>query len=124
MLDSRSPLRIPDLIDIERWQHTLDWQPFRAGIDVFRLYGEPSAGASAVLLRFAPGGRVPWHAHLGHEHILVLAGAQSDQSGRAGAGSLIINRPGSAHSVVSEEGCIVLVIYERPVRFVDAPPGV
>ena len=120
-LDPRSPLRLPDLLAIERWQHELAWKPFRERIEVHRLYGDGTAGASAVLLRYQPGGRVPWHEHVGHEHILVLAGSQRDESGTAGTGSLVINRPGSAHSVVSEDGCIVLVIYEQPVRFV-APP--
>jgi anti-sigma factor ChrR (cupin superfamily) len=110
-LDPRSPLRLPDLLAIERWQHELAWQPFRERIEVHRLYGDGTAGASAVLLRYQPGGRVPWHEHVGHEHILVLAGSQRDESGTAG----------TAHSVESEDGCIVLVIYEQPVRFV-APP--
>ncbi len=120
-LDPRSPLRLPDLLAIEHWQHELAWMPFRERIEVHRLYGDGVVGASAVLLRYQPGGRVPWHEHVGHEHILVLAGSQRDESGTATTGSLVINRPGTAHSVVSEDGCIVLVIYEQPVRFV-APP--
>ncbi|MGE0386228.1 MAG: cupin domain-containing protein [Gammaproteobacteria bacterium] len=120
-LDPRSPIRIADLLTIERWHAQLAWQPFRERIDAFRLYGVEGGGPSAVLLRYAPGGRVPWHEHIGHEHILVLAGSQADESGRASAGSLIVNRPGTAHSVVSEDGCIVLLIYELPVRFVPPP---
>ena len=40
----------------------------------------------------------------------------------ATAGTLIINPPGTQHSVVSEAGCIVLAIYEKPVKFL-APPA-
>jgi hypothetical protein len=35
------------------------------------------------------------------------------------AGSLVINSPGTRHAVVSDEGCILLAIYEKPVRFLD-----
>ncbi len=86
-LDPRSPLRLPDLFAIERWQHELAWQPFRERIEIHRLYGDGTAGASAVLLRYQPGGRVPWHEHVGHEHILVLAGSQRDESGTATTGA-------------------------------------
>ena len=61
--------------------------------------------------------------HAGYEHTLVLAGAQRDQNSAATAGTLMINPPGTEHSVVSEAGCIVLAIYEKPVQFVaDAKP--
>ena len=60
---------------------------------------------------------MPAHAHTGYEHIIVLAGTQRDQNSTATAGTLIINPPGTQHSVVSEAGCIVLAIYEKPVSF-------
>ena len=116
-----SPISLPALYTIAEWHEHLAWSPFRERIDVHRLYGDGESGAGAVLLRYQAGGEVPWHEHQGYEHILVLDGAQSDQHGCARAGTLIINRPGTAHSVTSEEGCIVLVIYEKPVRFIIAP---
>jgi anti-sigma factor ChrR (cupin superfamily) len=48
---------------------------------------------------------------------LVLAGAQVDENTRAETGTLIINPPGTSHSILSEHGCIVLAIYEKPVKF-------
>ncbi len=57
------------------------------------------------------------HVHLGYEHILVLSGSQRDQNSTATAGTLMINAPGTRHSIVSESGCIVLAIYEKPVKF-------
>ena len=54
--------------------------------------------------------------------IIVLAGTQRDQNSTATVGTLIINPPGTEHSVISEAGCIVLAIYEKPVAFLsDAP---
>ena len=65
----------------------------------------------------SPSGRT--HEHIGYEHVLILAGSQRDHSGVFKAGSFVINSPGTRHAVVSDDGCIVLAIYEKPVRFLD-----
>jgi anti-sigma factor ChrR (cupin superfamily) len=65
----------------------------------------------------SPCGRT--HEHIGYEHVLILAGSQRDHSGVFKAGSFVINSPGTRHAVVSDDGCIVLAIYEKPVRFLD-----
>jgi anti-sigma factor ChrR (cupin superfamily) len=98
------------------------WQPFRDGIEVSWLYRNGEHGAAAALLRYRPGARVPLHWHAGYEHVIVLEGSQSDHAGRHRTGSLVINPPGSSHEVVSAEGCVVLIIWERPVIFSAAPP--
>ncbi|HEX3698459.1 MAG TPA: dimethylsulfonioproprionate lyase family protein [Polyangia bacterium] len=99
----------------------LPWKPLRPGVDIYRLYGgsEGEDGPSAALLLYAPGATVPEHTHPGHEHIYVLSGSQADENGVYGAGSLIVNRPGTQHSVRSPNGCVVLVIWERPVVFTE-----
>ena len=51
-----------------------------------------------------------------------LRGSQRDANGAAEAGTLMINPPGTRHRIVSEAGCIVLAIYERPVRFLEPSP--
>jgi len=112
-------LELHDLFGIVARQDQIAWLPFRDGVEIHRLYGDGVRGPTAALLRFHKAGKVPRHVHPGYEHILVLAGAQSDQNGSAGPGTLMINPPGSEHSVVSEAGCIVLALYEKPVRFTD-----
>jgi anti-sigma factor ChrR (cupin superfamily) len=112
-------LMVRDLFDVAARQDQIEWQPFRDGVDVHRLYGDGVSGPTAALLRFRKAGKVPRHAHTGYEHILVLAGTQRDQNGTVGPGTLVVNPPGSEHSVVSDAGCIVLAIYEKPVRFTD-----
>jgi anti-sigma factor ChrR (cupin superfamily) len=93
----------------------LAWEPFRDGIDIAWLYRNGEHGPAAAFLRYRPGARVPFHLHGGYEHVLILQGSQTDRSGRNGAGTLVVNPPGSAHDVVSEDGCVVLIIWERPV---------
>jgi len=117
MSDRADVLTLPDLFKIRDWQDQLVWTPFRPGVDIFRLYGDGITGPTAALLRFDPGASIPAHEHTGYEHIIVLSGSQVDENSRADAGSLIVNPPRTRHSVFSESGCIVLAIYERPVRF-------
>jgi anti-sigma factor ChrR (cupin superfamily) len=114
-------LRLVDLFQISDWQHTLPWTPFRKGVDIYRLYGDGNSGPATALLRFHPGAQVPLHEHTGYEHILVLAGSQVDENSRTHAGTLIINPPRTRHRVMSETGCIVLAIYEKPVAFLEPP---
>ncbi len=90
--------------------------PFREGVEI----SEIAAGEPAVaLLRYAPGASVPRHLHEGLETILVLDGVQSDERGDYPAGSLVLNPVGSVHSVWSGPGCVVLIQWARPVRFLD-----
>jgi anti-sigma factor ChrR (cupin superfamily) len=96
------------------------WLPLREGVDVSWLYQNGAHGPAAAYLRYRPGARVPLHWHAGYEHVLVLQGSQTDHNGRHAAGSLTINPPGSAHEVLSEDGCLVLIIWERQVIF-DPP---
>lgn len=98
------------------------WAPFREGIEIARLYGDGTSGPSAALLRYAAAAKVPVHVHQGMEHIIVLAGAQSDADGTYEVGSLLIHGPGTSHSVTSEAGCIVLAIWEQPVEILGEGP--
>lgn len=93
------------------------WKPFRTGIEIHHLYGEIGVGRAAALLRYAPGASLPAHRHAGFEQILVLQGAQQDDGGRYGKGTVVVNPPGSKHTVTSPEGCIVFVTWELPVEF-------
>ncbi len=112
-----SRIELPDFTRIAEWQHQLNWEPFVEGVEIHRLYGDGLTGPSAALLRFNQAGKVPLHRHTGYEHIFVLAGSQRDQNSLAQTGTLMINPPGTTHSVVSEAGCIVLAIYGSPVEF-------
>jgi anti-sigma factor ChrR (cupin superfamily) len=113
-------LELKNLFRIAENAGAIPWQPFRDGVDIYRLYGDGVSGPTAALIRFRAESRIPMHEHKGYEHILVLSGSQRDQNSTATTGTLMINAPGTRHSVVSEAGCIVLVIYEKPVKFETA----
>ena len=70
------------------------------------------------ILLYQPGASVPLHEHIGWEHVLVLEGEQADERGRYPAGTLLMNPPGSKHSVRSETGCAALLYWEKPVRII------
>jgi anti-sigma factor ChrR (cupin superfamily) len=120
MMDQTAPKPIvmTDMMALADNADTLEWQAFREGVDRYQIYGTMGApGPSACLLRYAPGARVARHAHVGYEHIFVLAGGQTDDNGHLATGTLLISPPGTDHAIVSHEGCIVLAIYEAPVSF-------
>jgi anti-sigma factor ChrR (cupin superfamily) len=115
MTDARIVLR--NLFGQDQDLDSLSWQPFRPGIDIVRIYGDGESGPAAALLRYAPGARLSPHAHVAYEHIIVLAGSQCDERGEYAQGTCLIHGEGTGHAVASDEGCIVLAIWNAPVQF-------
>ncbi len=111
----KQTLILKNLLNIATQQDNLPWQPFRDGVEIYRLYGDGKSGAAAALLRYQPGASVPRHEHIGFEHILVLSGSQTDENGKHEVGTLVINPPNSNHHVTSTSGCIVLALWEKPI---------
>ncbi len=95
------------------------WQQLRAGVALRLLFQDADTEYSVGLIRYEPGTSVPLHLHAGDEHIYILSGSQQDESGLYLAGSYIYNPKGSQHSVSSEEGCMVLAHWHKPVQFID-----
>jgi anti-sigma factor ChrR (cupin superfamily) len=94
---------------------SLAYEPFREGIEVHWLVKGGADAPSLAVLAYRPGAAVPRHRHVGGETIVVLDGAQSDENGRYAAGAVVVNPPGTEHSVWSDEGCVVLIRWDRPV---------
>lgn len=97
--------------------NNLPWVPFRQGIDIYRIYGDGRSGPAAALLRYQPGASAPLHRHTDYEHVIVLQRGQTDGSGEFPPGTLVVNPPGTSHDVYSPNGCVVLIIWNRPVEF-------
>jgi anti-sigma factor ChrR (cupin superfamily) len=98
------------------------YEPLRPGVDILYLYKDDASGASSALLRYAPGAEVPAHQHGGYEHVFVLQGEQHDERGSYPAGTFVINPPETSHRVWSTTGCLVLIVWQRPVAFHASPP--
>jgi anti-sigma factor ChrR (cupin superfamily) len=96
----------------------LQWQDFRDGVDMLPLYGNPAQGCSCALLRYHPGAQIPRHLHVGVEFLFILRGSQSDERGHYSDGTFLVNPATSSHEIASEEGCIVLAVWEKPVEFI------
>jgi anti-sigma factor ChrR (cupin superfamily) len=112
-----SSFELKDIFHFAAQKDQIAWEPYKKGVDIFRLYGDGVTGPTAALLRYREHGEVPLHEHVGYEHILILSGSQRDENGIYPEGTFVINPPGTRHQVHSEAGCIVLAIYEKPVQF-------
>lgn len=104
-------------LDPEELSRRSGYEPLRPGVDVLWLYKEEAGGSSSAILRYQPGAEVPEHEHRGFEHVYVLAGEQSDARGNYRRGAFVINPPGTRHRVWTREGCLVLIVWQRPVAF-------
>ncbi|MGR3367894.1 MAG: cupin domain-containing protein [Sagittula sp.] len=108
------PLSIADLTS-GSWRD-MTFAPFRDGIEMCTIAeGTPQV----ALLRYEPGAAAPRHRHSGMETVLVLDGSQSDENGHYPTGSLVLNPEGSVHTVRSDEGCVVLIQWTKPVEFLE-----
>ncbi len=96
------------------WQK-LAFEHFRQGIEVHWIIKGGAADPSVAVLKYEPGSVVPRHRHVGLESIIVLDGVQSDESGDYSAGTLVLNKVGSEHSVWTKDGCVVLIQWALPV---------
>ena len=94
-----------------------DWGTLREGVELRVLAGGNGNGPTVALLRYQPGATVPAHHHPGFEVVYVVSGEQTDERGTYPAGTLVVNPPGIGHTVKSANGCVVLIVWERPVEF-------
>jgi predicted ChrR family anti-sigma factor len=117
MDEALTPYHLVDLFNIDINDQNYTWQPFRDGVQIYPIYKDDS-GASAALLKYEAGAQVPVHEHPGYEHILVLAGSQTDGQRVYEKGQLMISQPGSQHQIRSDTGCVVLAIWQKPVQFI------
>jgi anti-sigma factor ChrR (cupin superfamily) len=96
----------------------LPWRFFREGLDIVPLLLTPRDDeAEAALLWYRAGATVPFHFHTGDEHVFVLHGSQEDEAGNYPSGTTMLNPEGTSHSVASPDGCIVGILWEKPIRF-------
>ena len=100
---------LPSVLSNADARKALEWECFRDGVQVSWIY--------RLEVKYAPGAKVPLHSHPGLEHIFVLEGSQTDENGTFHKGDVVINPPGTRHSIYSRNGCEVLAIWHAPVKF-------
>ncbi len=93
------------------------WERLRKGVQIMPMFEGSPGNYKTALVRYLPGSAVPAHIHLGDEHVYVLSGCQEDEHGSYDAGSYVYNPMGTTHRVWSEEGCLVLIHWRAPIRF-------
>lgn len=95
------------------------WEPTEhPGVETKTLYREAS-GRQTVLVRMAPGARLPEHRHRGVEQSFVLEGTLVDDEGECTVGNFVWRRPGSVHNAWSPDGCLILAVFEAPNEFLS-----
>ena len=96
------------------------WGPTEhPGVETKTLYRDAS-GRQTLLVRMAPGARLPDHRHRGVQQSFVLEGTLVDEDGACTAGNFVWRRPGSVHTAWSPDGCIVLGVFEAPNEFLSS----
>lgn len=94
-----------------RWRRLV---PGARGIDL--PVGDPRA--TARIMSFRPGFKIPLHDHAGDEYTVIFSGSLDDTGARARAGDVLYREAGHRHvqSVPRDDGdCVALVVNERPL---------
>jgi len=87
-----------------------EWLPLDDKIRIRVLHRDAAANRQTLLMRVAPGGRMPGHRHTQVEEFLVLEGECHIGTHRLRAGDMHVADAGSWHDdITTETGVLVLV---------------
>jgi anti-sigma factor ChrR (cupin superfamily) len=117
-----SPAVLPPLasrfVDVER----LPWEKTRyAGVETKTLLVERKSGLLTLLMKMAPGARLPDHEHIEIEQTYVLEGSLVCGEGECKAGEFVWRPAGSRHEAwAGAQGGLMLAMFQVPNRFYDA----
>jgi anti-sigma factor ChrR (cupin superfamily) len=106
------PVAVADL----PWHAT----PF-PGIEQKVLLRDEAAGLQTLLIRMAPGARLPLHEHADIEQTYVLEGSLADDEGNdVSAGNFIWRPKGHRHVAWSPRGALLIGIFLKPNVFLES----
>lgn len=89
------------------------------------LLRDRGSGLLTLLMRMAPGARLPDHEHVQIEQTFVLEGSLVCGEGECQAGDFVWRPAGSRHEAWGgEQGALLLGIFQVPNRFFDADGSV
>lgn len=93
------------------------------GIESRTLLVDPATGLLTVLMRMAPGAKLPDHEHVLIEQTYVLQGSLVCGEGECRAGDFVWRPAGSRHEARGgPQGALLLGVFQIPNRFF-APDG-
>jgi anti-sigma factor ChrR (cupin superfamily) len=89
-----------------------------AGIETKTLLVDPASGLLTMLMRMAPGAKLPDHEHVMIEQTYVLEGSLVCGEGTCKAGEYVWRPAGSRHEAwAGPEGVLLLGMFQIPNRF-------
>ena len=105
-------------VDVER----LPWEKTRyPGVETKTLLVDRKTGLLTLLMKMAPGARLPDHEHVEIEQTYVLQGSLHCGEGECKAGEFVWRPAGSRHEAwAGPEGGLMLAMFQLPNRFYDA----
>lgn len=95
----------------------LRWKRVAPGVQ--RIRAGSIAGGDLMLLRIAPGSKLPLHSHGGNELTVILDGAYDDMLGHFGPGDVADLDGQTQHQPVTSPGvpCICVAATDAPLKF-------
>ncbi|MEO5565298.1 MAG: ChrR family anti-sigma-E factor [Luteimonas sp.] len=119
LVDPHDSDRLPGVLEpwFGRSLRALRWRWVAPG--VHRILAKGISGGELMLLRIAPGSRLPLHSHQGNELTLILDGAYQDMLGHFGPGDVADLDGQVQHQPVTAAGvpCICVAALDAPLRF-------
>jgi putative transcriptional regulator len=119
IVEARDPDRLPSAL--HPWfgnsMRALRWRRVAPGVQRIRASG--IAGGDLMLLRIAPGSKLPLHSHGGSELTVILDGAYDDMLGHFGPGDVADLDGEIQHQPVTSPGvpCICVAATDAPLVF-------
>jgi anti-sigma factor ChrR (cupin superfamily) len=105
-------------VDVER----LPWEKTRyAGVETKTLVVDRKTGVLTLLMKMAPGARLPDHEHVEIEQTYVLEGSLHCGEGECKAGEFVWRPAGSRHEAwAGPQGGLFLAMFQMPNKFFQA----
>jgi len=117
MTHASLPPKASRFVDVERlpWEKT----PY-PGVETKSLLVDRATGVMTLLMKMAPGARLPDHEHVMIEQTYVLEGSLVCGEGVCKAGEFVWREQGSRHVAWCPEGGLMLAIFQVPNKFFEA----
>jgi anti-sigma factor ChrR (cupin superfamily) len=96
------------------WQKTI-----YPGVEAKTLLLERSTGVLTVLMKMAPGAKLPDHEHVLIEQTWMLEGRLVCGEGECTPGNFVWRPAGSRHEAWTPEGGLMLAMFQIPNRFYE-----